>query len=92
MEDNLQQGPQRWGFISFRASTLEFKGGVMFDLKVSGMTCGGCFNAVTRAIQAEDPQAKVQADLATQVVQLETSLSKEQAAQLITDAGFPVSA
>jgi len=63
----------------------------MFTLKVSGMTCGGCINAVTRAIQAQDPQAKVQADLATQVVSLETSLSLDLAAELIKDAGFPVS-
>jgi len=62
----------------------------MFSLKVSGMTCGGCINAVTRAIQSQDPQAKVQADLASQTVNLETSLSPEQASQLITDAGFPV--
>jgi copper chaperone len=62
----------------------------MFSLKVSGMTCGGCINAVTRAVQSQDPQAKVQADLATQTVNLETSLSSEQASQLITDAGFPV--
>lgn len=63
----------------------------MFTLKVSGMTCGGCISAVTRAIQAQDPQAKVQADLATQVISLETSLSPELSAGLITDAGFPVS-
>ena len=62
----------------------------MLTLKVSGMTCGGCINAVTRAIQAQDPQAKVWADLATQTVELETSLSPEIASQLITDAGFPV--
>ena len=48
------------------------------------------FRSVTRAVQAQDPTAKVQADLATQTVNLETSLSAEKAAQLITDAGFPV--
>ncbi|MBU3591895.1 heavy-metal-associated domain-containing protein [Polynucleobacter sp. 78F-HAINBA] len=63
----------------------------MFTLKVSGMTCGGCINAVTRAVQAQDPQAQVQADLATQLVTLETTLSPELAAELITEAGFPVS-
>ncbi len=63
----------------------------MLNLKVSGMTCGGCINAVTRAIQAQDPVAIVQVDLATQIVSLQTSLSAAQAAQLITDAGFPVS-
>ncbi|MBU3537869.1 heavy-metal-associated domain-containing protein [Polynucleobacter sp. UK-Gri1-W3] len=63
----------------------------MLSLKVSGMTCGGCINAVTRAIQAEDPQATVQADLESQIVTLETTLTPAQASQLITDAGFPVS-
>lgn len=63
----------------------------MLNLKVSGMTCGGCINAVTRAIQAQDPVAIVQVDLATQMVNLQTSLSAAQAAQLIADAGFPVS-
>ena len=62
----------------------------MQTFKVSGMTCGGCINAITRAIQAQDSQAQVQADLAAQVVTLETTLSAEVAAQLIEDAGFPV--
>lgn len=62
----------------------------MQTLKVSGMTCGGCIKAITRAIQDQDPQAQVQADLGTQVVKLETSLSPELVAQLIEDAGFPV--
>jgi copper chaperone len=55
------------------------------------MTCGGCINAVTRAIQAQDPQAQVQVDLATQEIRLETTLSPELASGLITEAGFPVS-
>jgi copper chaperone len=62
----------------------------MLTLKVSGMTCGGCINAVTRAVQVQDPQAKVQVDLASQTVSLETTLSATQASQLIADAGFPV--
>lgn len=62
----------------------------MLSFKVSGMTCGGCVNAITRAIQDQDPQSKVQADLVTQMVSLETGLSPAVAAQLIEDAGFPV--
>jgi copper chaperone len=63
----------------------------MFTLKVSGMTCGGCIKAVTRAIQAQDPQAQVQVDLTTQIVSLETTLLPQLAAGLIREAGFPVS-
>jgi copper chaperone len=80
MEDNLPHTKQS-----------HFKRVDMLSLKVSDMTCGGCIKAVTKAIQAQDPSATVQADLATQIVSLETTLSQAQASQLIKDAGFPVS-
>ena len=80
MEDNLLHTKQS-----------HFKRVDMLSLKVSGMTCGGCIKVVTKAIQAQDPQAKVQADLVSQMVNLETFLSALQASQIITDAGFPVS-
>lgn len=72
------------------SSLFQSKKADMFTLKVSGMTCGGCINAVTRAIQSQDPNAKVQADLGAQTVSLETALTPAVASQLITDAGFPV--
>lgn len=66
-------------------------GGVhMFSLKVSGMTCGGCVNAITRALQTQDSQARVEADLGAQTVQIESVLNPELVRQLIVDAGFPV--
>jgi len=80
MEDNLPNTKQS-----------HFKRVDMLSLKVSGMTCGGCIKAVTKAIQSQDPQAKVEVDLASQMVSLETALSAAQASQIITDAGFPVS-
>ena len=57
---------------------------------VSGMTCGGCIKAVTKAIQSADPQAQVKVDLASQTIELETQLNSNAAKQLITDAGFPI--
>lgn len=57
---------------------------------VSGMTCGGCINAVTRAIQSADPNAQVKVDLATQTIELQTTLSSLEAQQRISDAGFPI--
>jgi copper chaperone len=55
------------------------------------MTCGGCINAVTRAIQAVDQKAQVKVDLPTQSIELHTVLSISEAQQLIEDAGFPIS-
>jgi copper chaperone len=79
IEDNLLHTKQ-----------IHFKRVDMLSLKVSGMTCGGCINAVTRAVQSQDPSAKVQVDLVTQIVSLDTSLTEADASRLITEAGFPV--
>ena len=62
----------------------------MLTLTVSGMTCGGCIKAITRALKAQDPTATVEADLASQTVEVQSSLSPELTRQIIGDAGFPV--
>ena len=36
----------------------------MIELNVRGMTCGHCADAVSRAIRAVDPQARVRIDVA----------------------------
>jgi copper chaperone len=64
----------------------------MIDLKVQGMTCGHCVQAVTRAIQARDPKARVQVDLAAGTLRAETSLPREAVvAAAVTAEGYTVS-
>ena len=62
----------------------------MQTLFVTGMTCGGCTKAVTRAIQMQDAQATVQVDLDSQKVEINSKLSREALITIVTDAGFPV--
>jgi copper chaperone len=62
----------------------------MQTLFVTGMTCGGCTKAVTKAIQMQDARATVQVDLATQKVEIDSKLSREALITIVTDAGFPV--
>jgi copper chaperone len=59
-------------------------------LFVTGMTCGGCTKAVTRAIQLQDARATVQVDLDSQKVEINSKLSREALITIVTDAGFPV--
>ena len=59
-------------------------------LFVTGMTCGGCTKAVTRAIQLQDARATVQVDLDSQKVEIDSKLSREALITIVTDAGFPV--
>ena len=62
----------------------------MHTLFVTGMTCGGCTKAVTRAIQLQDSQATVQVDLDSQKVEVESRLDREALISIVTNAGFPV--
>jgi len=62
----------------------------MQTLFVTGMTCGGCTKAVTRAIQLQDAEAMVQVDLDSQKVEIESRLGREVLITIVTDAGFPV--
>ncbi len=60
------------------------------ELKVAGMTCGHCVRAVTQAIQARDPQARVQVDLPSGMVRAETTLPRAELAALVTAEGYAV--
>jgi copper chaperone len=57
---------------------------------VTGMTCGHCEKAVTRALQQVDPQAQVQIDRAQNRVQVESTQSREALAQAIVEEGYAV--
>ncbi len=62
----------------------------MVELKVTGMTCGGCANSVKRAIAREFPTAQVQVDLDTGLVRVEGEIDVARAERSIKNAGFDV--
>jgi copper chaperone len=59
---------------------------------VTGMTCGHCEKAVTRAILQADPQAKVTIDRAQNQVAVETTQARETLAKAIAEEGYAVAA
>jgi copper chaperone len=61
----------------------------MIAFKVSDMTCGHCVSTITRALKDADKDAKVQIDLASQVVQVESmTADSEELADAIREAGY----
>jgi copper chaperone len=60
----------------------------MHRFKVEGMSCSHCVAAITREIQAADPAARVQVDLATSRVEVESSLTTGQLIAQIDQAGY----
>ena len=57
---------------------------------VTGMTCGHCEKAVTQAIRAVDPEAKVTIDRAYGHVRIESTSNREQLAAAIAEEGYKV--
>jgi copper chaperone len=64
----------------------------MYELQVEGMKCGGCVKGVIRSVQAVDSNAKVDVDLQSKKVRVNTQSSLDVVKSAINDAGYPVTA
>ncbi|HIV70300.1 MAG TPA: cation transporter [Candidatus Aquabacterium excrementipullorum] len=58
------------------------------QLDVKGMSCQHCVKAVTRAVQAQDPQATVEVDLTQGRVSVSTVLEADAVARAINEEGY----
>jgi copper chaperone len=64
----------------------------MTTLDVKGMTCGHCVKAVTNAVHEVDSQAKVDVDLASGTVQVDSGAPPDRIEQAIVEAGYEAKA
>lgn len=55
---------------------------------VLGMTCGGCADAVTKAIQTAVPGAMIEVDLEGKAITVEGAEDEGAIKQAVEDAGF----
>jgi copper chaperone len=58
------------------------------ELTVQDMSCGGCANAIARAIAGLDPAAAVDIDVSTKIVKIASTLAPTQFIEAIVAAGF----
>jgi copper chaperone len=57
---------------------------------VTGMTCGHCEKAVTRAVKQVDPQAEVKIDRAANQVEVVSTQAREAISKAIAEEGYAV--
>ncbi len=56
---------------------------------VPGMNCGGCLRAITRAIEALDPQARVEADVEARTIKVVSAESEASLLNALSNGGYP---
>ena len=61
-------------------------------MRVEGMTCDGCAEAVRRAIRRLDPEAVVEVDRAHERVAIRTKAQSLAVAEALTRAGYSATA
>jgi copper chaperone len=59
---------------------------------VTGMTCGHCEKAVTRAVKQLDPEAEVTIDRSANIVEVQSEQPRDAIAHAITEEGYVVAA
>ena len=64
----------------------------MLSFQVPDMTCGHCAGAITKAVKALDPAAKVDIDLAQHLVRIDTQAEPAALEQAIRAEGYTPSA
>ncbi|MBL0121973.1 MAG: heavy-metal-associated domain-containing protein [Betaproteobacteria bacterium] len=60
----------------------------MIELTVDDMTCGGCVASITRVVKGLDPDAKVNANVETKRVSIESVTDTEAVVAAIANAGY----
>jgi len=61
------------------------------EFAIPDMTCGGCANAIARAVTGLDPAAKLDVDVAVKIVKVASSLQPQRVIAAIEAAGFHAS-
>ena len=60
----------------------------MYEFTIPGISCGGCAKTITRILTELDTVAKVDIDVASKHVKVETSQSREAVVARLSEAGF----
>lgn len=61
----------------------------MIEFKVPDMSCGHCASTVTQACKQVDPNAKVEVDLDSKKVRVDSAEDRAGFVEALTEAGYP---
>lgn len=61
----------------------------MIEMTLPAITCGHCASTVTQTCKLVDPQAKVDIDINTKTVRIESAGDRAEFAEALLEAGYP---
>lgn len=61
----------------------------MIEFDIQSMSCGHCVGRVTEAVRSADPQARVDVDLQTKKVRVESAADRDVISAALREAGYP---
>jgi copper chaperone len=61
----------------------------VIELNLPDMTCGHCASTVAKTVAFVDPAAKVEVDLDSKKVRIQSMEKRQDFAEALTDAGYP---
>lgn len=64
----------------------------MLEFNLPDMSCGHCASTVTQTCKLVDPGAKVEVDLNSKKVTIQTSEDRQDFAEALAEAGYPPAA
>jgi len=60
----------------------------MIELTINDMTCGGCVASIARVVKGLDPDAKVDANVETKRVKIDSVVDSDAVVAAIAHAGY----
>jgi copper chaperone len=58
------------------------------EFTIPAMNCNHCVGVITRTVQQQDPAARVECDLATHAVRVDTTRDRATIAAALSEAGY----
>jgi copper chaperone len=74
---------------SLKLEPLSIKESLMQEFVIQSMSCGGCASRIAQAVKNLDAAAKIEVDLPTKTVRVDSAEDRASVIAALTEAGYP---
>jgi copper chaperone len=74
---------------SLKLGSLSIKESLMQEFVIQSMSCGGCASRIAQAVKNLDATAKIEVDLPTRTVRIDSAEDRASVIAALAEAGYP---